>query len=49
MYKMFITTNFNYVLEKNPLTGGLQLDVDVTVEVLLSTFVLFMFPNGSNS
>lgn len=39
----------NYILEKKPLTEGLQLDDDVIVEVLLSTFEIFMFTNGSNS
>lgn len=38
-----------YILKKNPFIGDLQLEVDVTVEVLHSIFVLFMFPNGSNS
>lgn len=38
-----------YSLEKNPFIDCLQVEVDVTVDVLLSTFVLFMFPDGSNS
>jgi len=38
-----------YLLEKKPFTDCLQVEEDVTVDVLLSTFVLFMFSDGSNS
>lgn len=38
-----------FLLEKKPFTEGLQVEVDVTVDVLLSILVLFMFPDGSNS
>lgn len=41
--------NLNFILEKMQLIGGLQLVDDVIVDVLLSTFVMFTFTNGSNS
>lgn len=49
MNKKLIIKLFKYLLEKKPFADGLQVEVDVTVDVLQSTFVLFMFSDGSNS